>query len=303
MNQGLQWGATVVTLPRFDLEDFLRTIQDQKITRAFVAPPILVALAKHPLVDEYDLSSLRSILSGAAPLDEQLALAVEQRLRKGADTGVTVAQGYGMTELSPVSHTTPDEGHEPPGAEGYRVPKGSVGFAVPNTECRLVDPSTGEDAAEGERGELWIRGPQVMKGYLNNEKATTETVDDDGWLHTGDVAIVDDHGVYTVVDRVKELIKYKGYQVAPAELEAVLLGHPEIADAAVIGVPEKESGEELPKAFVVRAPGSELSEEAVMAYMTEKVAPHKKIRFVEFIETVPKSAAGKILRKDLKARV
>ncbi|TFV78619.1 4-coumarate--CoA ligase family protein [Blastococcus sp. CT_GayMR20] len=302
MNQGLQWGATVVTLPRFDLEDFLRTIQDYKITRAFVAPPILVAFAKHPLIDQYDLSSLRSILSGAAPLDEQLALAVEQRLRKGADGGVTVAQGYGMTELSPVSHTTPDPGHEPPGSEGYQVPKGSVGYAIPNTECRLIDPSTGEDAADGERGELWIRGPQVMKGYLNNEKATRETVDSDGWLHTGDVAIVDDHGVYTVVDRVKELIKYKGYQVAPAELEAVLLGHPEIADAAVIGVPEKDTGEELPKAFVVRTPGSELTEEAVMAYMAEKVAPHKKIRFVEFIDTVPKSAAGKILRKDLKAR-
>jgi acyl-CoA synthetase (AMP-forming)/AMP-acid ligase II len=303
MNQGLQWGATVVTLPRFDLEDFLRTIQDHKITRAFVAPPILVAFAKHPLVDQYDLSSLTSILSGAAPLDESLARAVEQRLRKGAETGVTVAQGYGMTELSPVSHTTPDTGLEPPGTEGYEVPKGSVGFAIPNTECRLVDPATGEDAAEGERGELWIRGPQVMKGYLNNESATAETIDADGWLHTGDVAIVDERGVYTVVDRVKELIKYKGYQVAPAELEAVLLGHPEIADAAVIGVPEKESGEELPKAFVVRAPGSELSKDAVMAYMAEKVAPHKKIRFVEFIDAVPKSAAGKILRKDLKARV
>jgi acyl-CoA synthetase (AMP-forming)/AMP-acid ligase II len=302
MNQGLQWGATVVTLPRFDLEDFLRTIQDHKITRAFVAPPILVAFAKHPLVDQYDLSSLKSILSGAAPLDESLAKAVEQRLRKGADTGVTVAQGYGMTELSPVSHTTPDPGLEPPGSEGHEVPKGSVGYAIPNTECRLVDPGTGEDAAEGERGELWIRGPQVMRGYLNNETATAETVDTDGWLHTGDVAIVDEHGVYTVVDRVKELIKYKGYQVAPAELEAVLLGHPEIADAAVIGVPEKESGEELPKAFVVRTPGSELSEDAVIAYMTERVAPHKKIRFVEFIDAVPKSAAGKILRKDLKAR-
>jgi acyl-CoA synthetase (AMP-forming)/AMP-acid ligase II len=303
MNQGLQWGATVVTLPRFELEDFLRTIQEYKITRAFVAPPILVAFAKHPMIDQYDLSSLRSILSGAAPLDEQLAKAVEQRLRKGASEGVTVAQGYGMTELSPVSHTTPDEGHEPPGSAGHEVPKGSVGYAIPNTECRLVDPGTGEDAALGAPGELWIRGPQVMKGYLNNEKATAETVDSDGWLHTGDVAIVDDHGIYTVVDRVKELIKYKGYQVAPAELEAVLLGHPEIADAAVIGVPEKETGEELPKAFVVRAPGSELTEDAVKAYMAEKVAPHKKIRFVEFIDTVPKSAAGKILRKDLKARL
>jgi acyl-CoA synthetase (AMP-forming)/AMP-acid ligase II len=301
MNQGLALGGAVVTLPRFDLEDFLRTIQDQKITRAFVAPPILLALAKHPLVDNYDLSSLTSILSGAAPLDEQLALSAQDRLRKGADTGVVVGQGYGMTELSPVSHTSPDLDAQPPGVS-IEIPKGSVGFAIPNTECRLIDPATGEDAAPGERGELWVRGPQVMKGYLNNPEATAATLDSEGWLHTGDVAIVDENGCYTVVDRVKELIKYKGYQVAPAELEAVLINHPEIADAAVIGVPDKESGEELPKAFLVRAPGSEITEDDVKAYMAEKVAPHKKIRFVEFIDAVPKSAAGKILRKDLKAR-
>jgi acyl-CoA synthetase (AMP-forming)/AMP-acid ligase II len=301
MNQGLAWGGAVVTLPRFDLEDFLRTIQDHKITRAFVAPPILLALAKHPLVDQYDMSSLSSVMSGAAPLDEQLALSAEQRLRKGFDDGVTVAQGYGMTELSPVSHTTPDPGCEPPGVT-TPVPKGTVGYAVPNTECRLIDPETGEDAAPGGSGELWIRGPQVMKGYLNNPEATANTVDGEGWLHTGDVAVVDEDGRYMIVDRVKELIKYKGYQVAPAELEAVLISHPEIADAAVIGVPDKESGEELPKAFVVRAPGSQLSEQAVMSFMTERVAPHKKIRFVEFIDEVPKSASGKILRKDLKAR-
>jgi acyl-CoA synthetase (AMP-forming)/AMP-acid ligase II len=301
MNQGLQWGGTVVTLPRFDLEQFLRTIQDQRITRAFVAPPIVLALAKHPMVDQFDLSSLRSITSGAAPLDEALAQAAQDRLRKGAADGVVVAQGYGMTELSPVSHTTPDATRLPEGVT--EVPKGSVGLALPNTECRLVDPSTGEDAAPGERGELWVRGPQVMKGYLNNEQATRETLDAEGWLHTGDVAIVDGNGCYTVVDRVKELIKYKGYQVAPAELEAVLLGNPAIADAAVIGVKDEASGEELPKAFVVRAPGSEITEQEVMDYAGTRLAPHKKIRSVEFIEQVPKSAAGKILRKDLKARV
>jgi acyl-CoA synthetase (AMP-forming)/AMP-acid ligase II len=141
-----------------------------------------------------------------------------------------------------------------------------------------------------------------MKGYLNNPQATAGTLDDEGWLHTGDVAIVDDEGRYTVVDRVKELIKYKGYQVAPAELEAVLLGNPEIADAAVIGVLDEESGEELPKAFVVRSPGSSISAEDVKAFIAERVAPHKKIRLVEFIEQVPKSAAGKILRKDLKSK-
>jgi acyl-CoA synthetase (AMP-forming)/AMP-acid ligase II len=300
MNQGLQWGGTVVTLPRFDLEQFLRAIQDQRITRAFVAPPIVLALAKHPLVDQFDLSSLRSITSGAAPLDTDLAQLAQDRLRKGGAEEVTVAQGYGMTELSPVSHTTPEVGYEPEGAGP--TPKGTVGYALPNTECRLVDPATGEDSAPGERGELWVRGPQVMKGYLNNPQATADTLDDEGWLHTGDVAIVDDEGRYTVVDRVKELIKYKGYQVAPAELEAVLLGNPEIVDAAVIGVRDAESGEELPKAFVVRAPGSEITAEAVQAYAAERLAPHKKIRLVEFIEQVPKSAAGKILRKDLKAR-
>ncbi len=255
MNLGLAFGCTVVTLPRFDLEDFLRTLQDHKITRAFVAPPILLALAKQPEVDQFDLSSLRTITSGAAPLDEALAQAAEQRLRKGAPNGVTVAQGYGMTELSPVSHATPDAGMEPPGVTG-EVPKGSVGYALPNTECRLIDPATGEDVGPGERGELWIRGPQVMTGYLNNPEATAETIDTDGWLHTGDVAVVDEAGRYTVVDRVKELIKYKGYQVAPAELEAVLVGHPVIAYAAVIGVRDQESGDELPKAFFVRTPGS-----------------------------------------------
>ncbi|MCU1614928.1 MAG: AMP-dependent synthetase and ligase, partial [Frankiales bacterium] len=226
--------------------------------------------------------------------------ACEDRLRKGGADGVTVVQGYGMTELSPVSHTTPDSTRLPEGVT--EVPKGSVGFAIPNTECRLIDPATGEDAAPGERGELWVRGPQVMKGYLNNPQATADTLDSDGWLHTGDVAVVDENGCYTVVDRVKELIKYKGYQVAPAELEAVLLGNPDIADAAVIGVLDKESGEELPKAFVVRSPGSSISKQEVMDFVAAKVAPHKKIRAVEFIEQVPKSSAGKILRKDLKAR-
>jgi acyl-CoA synthetase (AMP-forming)/AMP-acid ligase II len=265
-----------------------------------VAPPIVLALAKHPMVDQFDLSSLRSITSGAAPLDADLAQAAQDRLRQGSTDGVTVAQGYGMTELSPVSHTTPDATKLPAGVG--EVPKGSVGFAIPNTECRLVDPGSGQDAGPGESGELWVRGPQVMKGYLNNPEATADTLDADGWLHTGDVAVVDEHGCYTVVDRVKELIKYKGYQVAPAELEAVLLGHPDIADAAVIGIKDEATGEELPKAFVVRTPGAQLGEQEIMDFVAGKVAPHKKIRAVEFIEQVPKSAAGKILRKDLKAR-
>ncbi len=285
MNVGLATGATVVTMPRFDLEQFLTVIQDQRITRAYVAPPIVLALAKHPLVDKFDLSSLKVIFSGAAPLDEDLATACGKRL------GCKMKQGYGMTELSPVSHSIPDDMDLPPGC---------IGLAIPNTECRLVSVEGGQDAAPGEPGELWVRGPQVMKGYLNNDEATAATLDGDGWLHTGDVGTVDERGVYYIVDRLKELIKYKGYQVAPAELEAILLGHPKIADAAVIGTLDRD-GEEIPKAFIVVAPDQEMTEQDVMDHVAGIVAPHKKVRAVQFIDAIPKSASGKILRKDLRS--
>ncbi|MGZ4548606.1 MAG: AMP-binding protein [Blastococcus sp.] len=300
MNCGLAWGGAVVTMPRFDLTEFLRTIQDNQCTWAFVAPPILLALAKHPVVDEFDLSSLRVVDSGAAPLSEDLALAAQERLRKGAGR-VVVMQGYGMTELSPVSHTSPAPGCEPPGHPDV-VPKGTVGYALPNTECRLLNTETGPEVGVHEQGEMCVRGPQVMKGYLNNPQATADTIDADGWLHTGDLATVDDDGRYTITGRVKELIKYKGYQVAPAELEAVLISHPEVADAAVIGVPDRESGDELPKAYVVRTPGSDLAPESLMEFVAARVAPHKKIRLVEFIDQVPRSTSGKIFRKELAAR-
>ena len=286
MNLTLSVGATLITLPRFDLEQFLRTIQDHKVTRAFVVPPIIVAMVKHPLVNSFDLSSLRTVMCGAAPLDEDLAWVAEKQLR------TRVAQGYGMTELSPASHGTPDN---------VDAPKGSVGLPIPNTECRLVDPVTGIDVEDREPGELWVRGPQVMKGYLNNPEATAATVDEDGWLHTGDIANRDRDGYYTIVDRLKELIKYKSYQVAPAELEAHLLKHPQVSDAAVIGVPDEEVGE-APKAFVVAMPGARLTAEEVMTYIAGIVAPYKKVRHVEFIDAIPKAPSGKILRKDLRAR-
>jgi acyl-CoA synthetase (AMP-forming)/AMP-acid ligase II len=251
------------------------------------------------MVDQFDLSSLRSITSGAAPLDADLAQAAQDRLRKGGADGVTVAQGYGMTELSPVSHTTPDDTKLPAGLP--EVPKGSVGIAIPNTECRLIDPGTGQDADPGASGELWVRGPQVMKGYLNNAEATADTLDAEGWLHTGDVAVIDENGCYTVVDRVKELIKYKGYQVAPAELEAVLLACPDVADAAVIGVYD-ERGDEVPKAFVVRAPGSTATADDVLGFAAARTAPYKRVRRVEFVDAIPKAASGKILRRELRAR-
>jgi acyl-CoA synthetase (AMP-forming)/AMP-acid ligase II len=286
MNLGIRSGVPIVTMPRFDLEQFLELIEHHRITRTFVVPPIALALAKHPAVEDRDLSSIRHVNSGAAPLGPELTRQVAERL----DTYVT--QGYGLTETSPVTHVAPfGADHNPPG---------STGPPVPGTECRLVDPETGEDAAEGERGEVWIRGPQVMRGYLGNPEATEATIDPDGWLHTGDIGVVDSEGYFSIVDRLKELIKYKGFQVAPAELEALLLSHDGVADAAVIGVPDEEAGE-LPKAFVVPA-SNELDTEALMAWVAEQVSPQKKVRMVELIEEIPKSPSGKILRRVLKDR-
>ncbi|MGH3917026.1 MAG: AMP-binding protein [Pseudonocardiaceae bacterium] len=287
MNLGLYTGATVVTLPRFDLETFLRTIQEYRTDRVYIAPPVAVALAKHPMVDNFDLSAMEFLFSGAAPLDVELAAAVRARL------GCKVRQGYGMTEMSPVSHAIPMDRDD--------ISVGTVGFTLPNMECKLVDPETGQEVGAGRLGELWCRGPNVMLGYLHNPEATEATLDPEGYLHTGDVAMVDGDGVVTIVDRVKELIKYKGYQVPPAELEALLLTHPKIADAAVIGVCDAD-GEEVPKAFVVRQSHcAELTAADIIAFVAAKVSPHKKVRAVQFIDQIPKSASGKILRKDLRA--
>jgi acyl-CoA synthetase (AMP-forming)/AMP-acid ligase II len=279
---GLREGCTIVTLPRFELEGFLQTLATHRITYANVVPPIILALAKHPVVANYDLSSLHTVFSGAAPLGDDLASSCAARI------GCRVRQGYGLTETSPVTHFHPIEWPKP----RY----GSVGPLVPNTEARLVDPETGADVATGDRGELWMRGPQVMAGYFNKPEATAACMTADGWFKTGDVAVVDESGWFAIVDRVKELIKYKGLQVAPAELEAILLSHPAIADAAVIPVADEEAGE-IPKAFIVAR--GELTAESVMGFVAERVAPYKKVRVVEFIDAIPKSASGKILRRFL----
>ena len=285
MNAMLDHGGTLVTMPRFDLEQFLSLVQDHKVTRGFVVPPIVLALAKHPAVDNYDLSSLRQIVSGAAPLGADLAAAASER------TGTEVVQGYGLTETSPVTNLTP-----------LGKPKaGTVGVLVPNLEMRIVDPDSGEDRGPDQEGEIWYRGPNVMKGYLGRAKDTGEMLDDDGWLHTGDIGKVDEDGYLTITDRLKELIKYKGFQVPPAELEALLITHPEVADVAVIGVPDEEAGE-LPKAFVVRAPDSDVSEDDLIAFSREHLASYKQVRLVEFIDEVPKSLSGKILRRELRDR-
>lgn len=294
LNIALRERASLVTIPRFDFAEFLRMIQDHRCSYLFIAPPVAVALAKHPLVADYDLSSVHTTLSGAAPLDGELGARLAERLN------CRVLQGYGMTELSPVSHLIPRDATD--------VPVSSVGFTVPNMDCRLVDPATAEDIeipAEGTSapGHLLCRGPNVMLGYLNRPEETRATLDADGFLHTGDVATVRADGVVTIVDRLKELIKYKGYQIAPAELEALLLTHPGIADAAVIGTSDAD-GQEVPKAFVVRQPGEageSLDEAAVMDFVAAAVAPFKKVRRVEFIDAVPKSPSGKILRRMLKS--
>ena len=200
-------------------------------------------------------------------------------------------QGYGMTELSPVSHVLPMDRTD--------LSIGSIGLAVPNVECKVVDPGTGEEISwePGTRsaaGELWVRSPGVMAGYLGNERATADTIDADGFLHTGDIVEVGEQGEVYVVDRLKELIKYKGYQVAPAELEALLVGHPQIADAAVIGVPDEDAGE-VPKGFIVAS--GDVTPDEVTAWVAERVSPYKRLRAVEIVDEIPKSASGKILRR------
>ncbi|MET7681494.1 4-coumarate--CoA ligase family protein [Streptomyces sp. NPDC005423] len=310
MNAPLRSGVTVVVLARFELETFLAAIETHRITGLYVAPPIVLALAKHPAVARYDLSSLEYVICSAAPLDAGLAAACSQRLGLPP-----VGQAYGMTELSPGSHVVPL-------AAMRDAPPGTVGKLIAGTEMRIVSLDGGDggdgdgdrgdgdgegggggkDLGVGEPGEILIRGPQVMKGYLGRPGDTAAMIDEDGWLHTGDVGQVDAEGWLFIVDRVKELIKYKGFQVAPAELEALLLTHPGVADAAVIGEYDDDHNE-IPHAYVVRqqaAPG--LSGSEVMAYVAGRVAPYKRVRRVTFVDGVPRAASGKILRRELRER-
>ena len=282
MNMHLACGGVLVTMPRFDLELFLRICQDHRSRRMWIVPPVALALAKHPLVDAYDLSALEQVFSGAAPMGSALSDAVASRLN------CAMLQGYGMTELAPVSHITP-----------LSTPRsGASGLAIPNTRCRIVSPETGADLPPGEEGELWIKGPQVMIGYLNNEAATQKTLTADGWLKTGDVAIIDADGYMFIVDRLKELIKYKGFQVAPAELEATLVAHPQIQDAAVIGQPNEEAGE-IPVAFVV-CQDPVPSPEEIKSYIVSHLSHYKQLHGVTFVDAIPKSPSGKILRRLLR---
>ena len=282
MNSHLVAGARLVCMPRFDLAAFLGFVQDHKVRMVMAVPPVANALAKHPMVDQYDISSLKVLVSAAAPLGAELSNACAARI------GALTMQGYGMTELSPISHFSNEE----------RAKPGAVGVTVPNTVCKIVDPA-GVALGVDQEGELWIKGPQVMKGYLNNPAATAASVVD-GWLRTGDIACFDADGQLYIRDRLKELIKVKGFQVAPAEVEAVLQTYPGVLDAAVIGVPDEEAGE-VPMAFVVVADGVDVA--AIATYLRGQLSSYKQPKVIEIIDTVPKSASGKILRRVLKDRV
>mmetsp|Transcript_4731 Transcript_4731/g.13464 ORF Transcript_4731/g.13464 Transcript_4731/m.13464 type:complete len:564 (-) Transcript_4731:64-1755(-) len=281
-------GGKVVFMPRFDFQNFLEIIQNEKVERAHVVPPIINALIQHPMVADYDLSTLTSILCAAAPLGAEQEQAFLTRF-----PNTRIKQAWGMTELSPAG-TLVDDANLRPGS-------GTVGQLVSMTSARVIDPETEEVLSPTDTGELCMKGPQVMQGYLNRPESTEETFTNDGYMRTGDIGHFDEEGFMYVTDRCKELIKYKGFQVAPAELEALLLTHPEITDAIVIPRPCAEAGE-IPRAYVVSTCGStgvhDEKESAIQGWVEERVAPHKRLRGgVRFVEEVPKSLSGKLLRR------
>ncbi|KAI8388050.1 uncharacterized protein BYT42DRAFT_558759 [Radiomyces spectabilis] len=287
LHQSVYWGIPVYVMPSFDLQAFCETVQQHKITKACLVPPIILLLAKHPLVLQYDLSSLRLIISGAAPLSGDLIQEAKKRL-----TTTVIKQGYGLTETSPVAVIELTD----------RAMSGTIGHLVPNMTARIVDED-GKDVGINERGELWLKGPNIMKAYFNNTKATAESIDAEGYFHTGDIAVLDERGVFAIVDRKKELIKYKGFQVPPAELEAILLTSPIVADCAVIGIYDEEKVTEIPRAYVVLkpdVPATEATRKELEKFVADQVVHYKRIRSVVFIDAIPKSAAGKILRRVLR---
>jgi acyl-CoA synthetase (AMP-forming)/AMP-acid ligase II len=287
MQAAIYAGATQVMMGRFDMETFLKLIAEHKVSVLYTVPPVILGLSQTPLVDQYELSSLRYIMSGAAPLSAELQQRVAARLH------TLFIQGYGLTETSPVTHMDFTD---------HRAKPGSIGLPLADAEQRVVDMETGTtDLAPHELGELLIRGLQVMKGYYNEPEASAQAIDSDGWFHTGDLVKMDEDGYVYVLDRKKELIKYSGFQVPPAELEGILLEHPGVADAAVIGKPNEQSGE-IPKAFVVRHEGSAVTADELMEYVGERVATFKRVREVEFMDEIPKNASGKLLRRLLRER-
>jgi acyl-CoA synthetase (AMP-forming)/AMP-acid ligase II len=285
-------GGKTVFMTAFDLERCLQLLQEHKVDRCGLVPPIILALAKHPIVSKYDLSALRTIGCGAAPLGAEIQRAAGRRLK------CVVKQGWGMTELSAVGAIFPDELAHSLNDDAPCL--GSVGVLVPGSEAKIVDPATGKDLSPYEEGEICIRGPHMMKGYYRNEEATRQTIDTDGWLHTGDIGKFDQEEFLYITDRCKELIKYKAFQVAPAELEALINTMEGVQDCVVIPVADEEAGE-VPRAYVVKQPdskGQALTEKEVEDFVAKNVSAHKRLRGgVRFTDVIPKSPAGKILRR------
>jgi acyl-CoA synthetase (AMP-forming)/AMP-acid ligase II len=284
LTSGLHQGSAILSLPKFEPNSFLSSLERFSVSTAFVAPPLALFLAKSPLVDQYNLSSFSQVFSAAAPLSLEVAETIKKR------TGVKVVrQGYGLTETSPLTHVTPIDVDKPR----------SLGGPVLNTEVCVVHTETREVLGPKESGEILMRGPQVMKGYLNRPEATASAISEDGWFSSGDIGYYDEDGHFYIVDRLKELIKVKGFQVAPAELEGLLLTHPQIADCAVVGVADERAGE-VPRAFVVRK-SKDVSEQDVENFVASKVSKHKHLKGgVVFVDAVPKSPSGKILRRLLR---
>ncbi|KAJ6882436.1 4-coumarate--CoA ligase-like 9 [Populus alba x Populus x berolinensis] len=279
-----RWGKTLVLTERFDFEQVLKVVERYRVSDMPVSPTVILTLLKSDLTNKYDLSSLRRFSCGGAPLSKEVAEKFKRKFPQAE-----IMQGYGLTEAGAVSRLIgPEECNQ----------HASVGRLFGNMEAKIVDPLTGEAFGPGKRGELWLRGPSIMKGYVGDEEATAETLDSEGWLKTGDLCFFDSEGFLYIVDRLKELIKYKAYQVPPVELEQLLLSNPEIADAAVIPYPDEEAGQ-IPMAYVVRKPGSSITEAQIMDSIAKQVAPYRKIRRVAFTDTIPRSPAGKILRRQL----
>ena len=282
-------GYELVVMPKFSLEDFCRIVQAHKITMGYVAPPVVLQLCKSPILDRYDLSSLKMMNSGAAPLTKEL---VDELWGKRK---LKVKQGYGLSETSPTTHTQR--------FKDWYSSVGSVGVLLPNQTAKFMSPEE-KELPIGEIGELWIKGPNVFMGYLNNPEGTANALTPDGYFKTGDVGYQDKDGNFFITDRVKELIKYKGFQVPPAELEGKMLAHPKIADVAVIGVYDDSQATEVPRAYVrVKddVSSDEKTAKEIQDWTAANVANHKRLRGgVRFVPEIPKSATGKILRRVLK---
>lgn len=282
----LACGGTQIMMERFDLLQSLELCEKHKVTYYFAVPPIVLALANAP-IDLSKLKGVHYIFSGAAPLPMEPARKLQEK------TGITVVQGYGLTEASPLTHAQPKD------KAFIRID--SIGMPTHNTEQKIVDLETGErEMPVGEDGEIIIRGPQVMKGYWKAPEETAHALRN-GWLYTGDIGHIDADGYTYVVDRKKEMIKYKGFGIAPAEIEALLLEHPAIQDSAVIGISDDEAGE-LIKGLVVLRKDHTATEEDILTFANGKLAGYKKVHFIEFIDAIPKTASGKILRRELKER-